>query len=96
MLFCCEILAERAQYPESTANFNFTLMRVQGKNQTHELTDCSVPKEPLCSLCHHGVSHQEESELNSQSGFPTEPTAQNAHGEKKMEFWDAVESLTSC
>lgn len=55
---------------------------VQGKSQTRELTDCSVPKEPWCSLCHDGVSHQEERELNSQSGLPTE-TAQNAHGEKK-------------
>lgn len=34
------------------------------------------------------VSHQEESEPNSQSGFPTEPTAQNAHigKEKKWNF----------
>lgn len=59
MLFCCESLAQRNQHPESTANSTFTVMCIQGKSQTHELTDCSVPKEPWCSLCH-GVSHQEE------------------------------------
>lgn len=58
-------------------------MCVQGESQTRELSDCSVPKEPSCSLCHDGVSHQEESELNSHSGFPTETTAQNAHRGKK-------------
>lgn len=82
--------------PRINSQLQFYTDACPRKNQTHELTDCSVPKEPSCSLCHNGTSHQEESELNSQSGFPTEPTTQNAHGEKKIEFWDAVESLTSC
>lgn len=49
----------------------------------------------MYSLCHDGASQQEESKLNSQSGFPTKPNTTKCTHKKNLEFWDIVKSLTS-
>lgn len=48
----------------------------------------------MYSLCHDSASHEEESKLNSHSGFPTEPNTTKCTRIKNLEFWDTVESLT--
>lgn len=94
--FAVKILAQKAQYPESTANFNFTLMRVQGKTKPMSLLIVLFPKSPRVPSATMARPTRRKASSTASQGFPLNQQHKMHMEKKNIEFWDAVESLTSC